>query len=193
MALPQVDGDMRPSMLLDKMRALTPPEELERPTSLFWHAFLMRLLSDINVNCVLFLGVETLADVARRADTQFGARPSLLRCHRSTAFPRSCASMASRSLQPSRKRSMPPRPGPGPRPSRRSSAITMPASAVVPSNVKTLPLDDSPGKLQGQELKSRHSCPNPPLSSLRHPSPSSSSSPLSSSRSSSSPSSSTSP
>ena len=34
MALPQVDGDMRPSMLLDKMRALTPPE-LEQLTSLF--------------------------------------------------------------------------------------------------------------------------------------------------------------
>ena len=107
MVLPQVDGDMRPSMLLDKMRALTPPGELERPTSLFWHAFLMRLLSDINVNCVLFLGVETLADVARRADTQFGARPSLLRCHRSTAFPRSRASMVTRSLRPSRMRSMP--------------------------------------------------------------------------------------
>ena len=38
MALPQVIGDMRPSMLLNKMRALTLPEELQRPTSLFWYA-----------------------------------------------------------------------------------------------------------------------------------------------------------
>ena len=30
MALPQVKGDMRPSLLLTKMRALTPPGELER-------------------------------------------------------------------------------------------------------------------------------------------------------------------
>ena len=35
MVLPQVDGDMRPTMLLDKMRALTPPGELKQPTSLF--------------------------------------------------------------------------------------------------------------------------------------------------------------
>ena len=39
MVLPQVDGDMRPSMLLDKMRALMPPGELKQPTSLFWYAF----------------------------------------------------------------------------------------------------------------------------------------------------------
>ena len=31
MALPQVDGDIRPSMLLDKMKALTLPGELDQP------------------------------------------------------------------------------------------------------------------------------------------------------------------
>ena len=75
MALPQVDGDMCFSMLLDKMRALTPPGELEQPTSLSWYAFLSRLLPDIRVHCVLFVGVEMLADVARRADAQFQAQP----------------------------------------------------------------------------------------------------------------------
>ena len=74
MALPQVDGDMRPSMLLDKMRALTPPRELEKPTSLFWYAFLSRLPPNICVHCVPFIGLETLADVARRAVAQFRAR-----------------------------------------------------------------------------------------------------------------------
>ena len=68
MALPQVDGDMHPSMLLDKIRA-----ELEQPTSLFWYAFLSRLLLDIRVQCVLFVGMEMLADVARRTDAQFQA------------------------------------------------------------------------------------------------------------------------
>ena len=52
MALPQVDGDMRPSLLLDKMRSLTPPGELNNPTSLFWYAFLSRLPLDIRVSCV---------------------------------------------------------------------------------------------------------------------------------------------
>ena len=75
MALPQVDDDMHPSMLLDKMRALTPPGELEKPTSLFWYAFLLRLLPHIRVHCVPFVGMEMLADVARRADAQFWARP----------------------------------------------------------------------------------------------------------------------
>ena len=70
MALPQVDGDMCFSMLLDKMRG-----ELEQPTSLSWYAFLSRLLPDIRVDCVLFVGVEMLADVARRADAQFQAQP----------------------------------------------------------------------------------------------------------------------
>ena len=37
-----------------------------------------------------------------------------------------------------------------------------------------LPLDNGPGKLQGQELKSRLSCPNPPFSPPHHPSSSSS-------------------
>ena len=54
-----------PSMLLDKMRALTPPGELEQPTRLFWYAFLLRLPPNIRVHCVLFFGVETKADVAR--------------------------------------------------------------------------------------------------------------------------------
>ena len=63
-ALPQVDGDVRPSLLLDKMRMLTPPGELKKPSSLFWYAFLSRLPPDIRVQCVLFVGMETLADVA---------------------------------------------------------------------------------------------------------------------------------
>ena len=33
-------------------------------------------------------------------------------------------------------------------------------------------LSFGPGKLKGQELRSCHSCPNPPFPSLRHPSPS---------------------
>ena len=74
MVLPQVDGDMRPSMLLDKMRALTPPEELQRLTSLFWYAFLSRLPSDICVHCVPFVGVKMPAVVVRSADAQFRAR-----------------------------------------------------------------------------------------------------------------------
>merc|ERR1711911_410007 len=61
-ALPAVDGDMRPSMLLDRMRALTPTNELDNPNSLFWYAFLSRLPPDIRVSCVPFVGVETLAD-----------------------------------------------------------------------------------------------------------------------------------
>ena len=40
MALPQVDGDMRPSLLLNKMRSLMLTGELHNPTSLFWYAFL---------------------------------------------------------------------------------------------------------------------------------------------------------
>ena len=75
MALPQVDSDMRPSMLLDKMRALTPPGELKQPTSLFWYAFLLRLPPDIRVHCVPFVGMEMLADVARRTDARFRAWP----------------------------------------------------------------------------------------------------------------------
>ena len=75
MALPHVDGDMRPSMLLDKMRSLTPTGELDNPTSLFWYAFLSRLPPDIRVRCVPFVSVETLADVAKRADAQFWAWP----------------------------------------------------------------------------------------------------------------------
>ena len=75
MALPQVDSDMRPSMLLDKMRALTPPGELKQPTSLFWYAFLLRLLPNIRVHCVQFVGMERLANVARHADAQFWAQP----------------------------------------------------------------------------------------------------------------------
>ena len=62
-------------MLLDKMRALTPPEELNQPTSLFWYAFLSGLPPDICVSCVLFVGVEKLADVARRVHAQFRAQP----------------------------------------------------------------------------------------------------------------------
>ena len=75
MALPQGDGDIRPSVLLDKMRAPTPPGEFEQLTSLFWYAFLSRQLPDIRVHCVPFVGVETLADVARRVDGQFRAQP----------------------------------------------------------------------------------------------------------------------
>ena len=61
--------------MLDKVRSLTPPGELDNPTSLFWYAFLSRLPLDIRFSCVPFVGVETLADVARRADAQFRARP----------------------------------------------------------------------------------------------------------------------
>ena len=93
MTLPQVDGDMRPSLLLDKMRFLTPTGELENPTSLFWYAFLSRLPPDIRVSCVPFVGMETLADVARHADAQWcRGRASCLRqglvvllSHRSSA------------------------------------------------------------------------------------------------------------
>ena len=73
-ALPPVDGDMRPSMLLDRMRALTPTDELDNPNSLFWFAFLSRLPPDIRVSCVPFVGVEMLAD-AQGIDAQFWARP----------------------------------------------------------------------------------------------------------------------
>ena len=52
-----IECDMRPSMLLNKMRALTPPGELDHPTSLFWYAFLSRLPRDIRVSCVPFVGV----------------------------------------------------------------------------------------------------------------------------------------
>ena len=65
---------MRPSMLLNKMRSLTPTGELDNPTSLFWYAFLSRLPPDIRVSCVPFVGVETLAD-AQGIDAQFWARP----------------------------------------------------------------------------------------------------------------------
>ena len=50
-------------------------ERVEQPTSLLWYAFLSRLPPDIRVHCVPFVGVETLAGVARRADAQFRARP----------------------------------------------------------------------------------------------------------------------
>ena len=84
MALPQVDGDMPPSMLLNKMRALTPQGELEWPTSLLWYAFLSRLLPNIRVHCVPFVGVETQVDVAQCAKAQFRARP------RPAALPQVC-------------------------------------------------------------------------------------------------------
>ena len=75
MALPQVDGDMRPSMLLDKMRALTPPGELDHPTSLFWYTFLSRMPPNIRVSCVPFVSVESLVDVAWCRNAQFWAWP----------------------------------------------------------------------------------------------------------------------
>ena len=70
MALPLVVGDMHPSELIDKMKGLMPPEELERPSILFWHAFLTCLPADIRVHCVPFT-----MDVAQRTDVQFLARP----------------------------------------------------------------------------------------------------------------------
>ena len=87
-ALPPVDGDMRPSMLLDRMRALTPTNELDNPNSLFCYAFLSRLPPDIRVSCVPFVGVETLADVARRADAQFRARPKYVMPLQVSSVPR---------------------------------------------------------------------------------------------------------
>ena len=57
------------------MKVLTPSEELERPSSLFWHAFLTPLPADIHAHCVPFGGDDWLADVAWHADVQFLAYP----------------------------------------------------------------------------------------------------------------------
>ena len=65
-------------MLLDKMRALTPPGELKQPTSLFWYAFLLRLLPNIHMHCVRFVGMERLANVARPQTLSFGPSQGLL-------------------------------------------------------------------------------------------------------------------
>ena len=73
-ALPPVAGHMRPSELMDKMKALALPEELERPSSLFLHTFLTRIPADIRAHCLPFAN-ELLADVAQHADVQFLACP----------------------------------------------------------------------------------------------------------------------
>ena len=72
MVLPKVDDEMRLSMLLDKMKALMPREELERQ-SLLARIYLSKLPADIH--CVLFVGVEALVDVAQRTDIKFLAGP----------------------------------------------------------------------------------------------------------------------
>ena len=72
MVLPQVEDEMRLSMLLDKMKALMPREELERQ-SLLARIYLSKLPDDIH--CVLFVGVEALVDVAQRTDIKFLAGP----------------------------------------------------------------------------------------------------------------------
>ena len=102
MALPQVDGDIRPSMLLDKMKSLTPPGELDKPTSLFWYAFLSRLPRDIRVSCVPFVGVcsvprerveyddeviTAVQDAIHAVKTRAGSLPQLLQlCYYHATF-----------------------------------------------------------------------------------------------------------
>ena len=51
MALLSLTGDMHPLELVDKMKVLTSLEELEWPSSLFWHAFLSCLPADICALC----------------------------------------------------------------------------------------------------------------------------------------------
>ena len=63
-------------------------ERAGQPNSLFWYAFLSRLPPDIRVSCVPFVGVETLADVARRADAQFRARPKYVMPLQVSSVPR---------------------------------------------------------------------------------------------------------
>ena len=77
MALPPAAGDVRPSELMDHMKALMRPEELDWPSILNMNAFLTRLPADIRTHCVPFVATGSLADVARRADVQFLARPSV--------------------------------------------------------------------------------------------------------------------
>ena len=50
-------GDIRPSKLMDWMKVLMPPEELERPSILFWHAFLTHLPANICSHCCPTPGV----------------------------------------------------------------------------------------------------------------------------------------
>ena len=77
MALPPAAGDVQPSELMDHMKALMRPEELDWPSILNMNAFLTRLPADIRTHCVPFVATGSLADAARRADVQFLARPSV--------------------------------------------------------------------------------------------------------------------
>ena len=97
-----IECDMRPSMLLNKMRALTPPGELDHPTSLFWYAFLSRLPRDIRVSCVPFVGVcsvprerveyddeviTAVQDAIHAVKTRAGSLPQLLQlCYYHATF-----------------------------------------------------------------------------------------------------------
>ena len=86
-ALPESSiGNIRPSMLLDKMRALTPSGELDHPTSLFWYAFLLRLPPDIRVSCVLLVGVDSWRMFPGARTPSFGPGIDMRRRCRSAVF-----------------------------------------------------------------------------------------------------------
>ena len=73
MALPQVNRDIRPSMLLNKMMARR-TRAADQP--LLVCPLVKTTARYLRALCAVhFIGVETLADVARRADAQFRARP----------------------------------------------------------------------------------------------------------------------
>ena len=144
---------MAPSMLLDKMRALTPPDELKRPTSLFWYAFFSRLPLDIRVHCVPFVGVETLADVARHADAQFRAwlRPAAL--PQVYSVPQEPCEYGDEIVAAVQDAVNARRPGPGTGPSRHSSATTTPTLAAVSLNVRNPATCQCPRKTSGAGIK----------------------------------------
>ena len=64
MALPLAAGDVHPSELMDRMKALMPLEELDWPSILFMHAFLTCLPNHICAHCVPFAATGSLANFA---------------------------------------------------------------------------------------------------------------------------------
>ena len=73
MALPQVNRDIRPSMLLNKMMARR-TRAADQP--LLVCPLVKTTARYLRALCAVhFIGVETLADVAWRTDAQFRARP----------------------------------------------------------------------------------------------------------------------
>ena len=152
MVLPQVDGDMRPSMLLDKMRVLKSPGKLKQPTSIFWYVFLSRLPPDYSVHCVPFVGVEMLADVAWRADAQFRAWPRPAAPPQVYSVPEEHVEYGDEIIaaRPSRTWLMPPRPG---QRARLSSATTTPASAAAHSSAEAPAAGQRPSETPGAGIE----------------------------------------